>query len=86
MGAPELRRRIVQYVRANGGWIVATTGVAHAGTPDLIACVRGRFLAIEIKAGRDTMSRRQEIERERIEKAGGTYIVAQSLVDITRYV
>ena len=86
MRAPALRRRIVEYVRSQGGWIVATTGVAQAGTPDLIACVHGRFLAIEIKTGRDAMSKRQELERERITKAGGTYIVAKDVSDVAGYV
>jgi hypothetical protein len=51
------------------------TGYGRAGIPDIIACVRGRFLAIECKAGKGQTTALQDRELERIEDSGGFAIV-----------
>jgi len=51
------------------------TGYGRAGIPDIIACVRGRFLAIECKAGKGQTTALQDRELERIEDSGGISIV-----------
>jgi hypothetical protein len=52
------------------------------GVPDIIACVDGRFLAIELKAAGNTLEREQEIECNRIRDAGGVVCVAYSLREV----
>jgi Holliday junction resolvase len=41
----------VQQLRAHGAWVVKIHGGPHgsAGTPDLLCCYNGRFVAIEVK-------------------------------------
>jgi hypothetical protein len=56
------------------------------GTPgcaDIIGLnSHGRFLAIECKAGKNTLSEQQEIFGERITEHNGIYIVAYSVEDL----
>ncbi|MBK8225399.1 MAG: VRR-NUC domain-containing protein [Candidatus Obscuribacter sp.] len=48
------------------------------GLPDVIASIRGRFVAIEVKAGKDRLSEDQKRRAFEIEKAGGVYFEARS--------
>ena len=48
------------------------------GIPDVLGVIKGRFLAVEVKAGRDKMSEDQLKRKFEIEKAGGIYIEARS--------
>jgi len=55
----------------------ATGGYGRSGVPDIIACMRGRFLAIECKAkGNNKLTALQERELAAIEEAGGISYVA----------
>lgn len=52
-----------------------TGGFGKSGVPDIIACWRGLFLAIECKAGYNKPTLLQEKEMKAIEQAGGTALV-----------
>jgi Holliday junction resolvase len=53
-------------------------GNTEKGLPDIWACIRGKFIVIEVKAGKDKMSEHQEARRQEIERAKGVYFVARS--------
>ena len=53
----------------------ATHGYGRSGVPDIIACVNGRFLAIECKAGGNKPTALQIREIENIRIAGGVAVV-----------
>lgn len=53
-------------------------GTGTNGTADISALYQGKTLKIEIKIGRDRISPDQEAYRDKIEAAGGIYIVARS--------
>ena len=50
----------------------AANGYGRVGIPDIICCVGGRFLAIECKAGKNTLTERQKRELDDIYLAKGT--------------
>lgn len=52
-----------------------TGGYGNSGIPDIIACVRGRFVAIECKAGKNTTTALQEYNLQQINDNGGLAIV-----------
>ncbi len=56
-------------------------GNTEKGLADIWACIRGRFLTIEVKAGKDKLSVDQEKRIFEIERAGGYTIVAHSTAD-----
>lgn len=47
------------------------TGYGNSGVPDFLCCWRGRFLAIEAKAGGNVPTALQKSHLERIESCGG---------------
>jgi Holliday junction resolvase len=53
----------------------ATHGYGRSGVPDIIACVNGRFLAIECKAGGNKPTALQIREIENIRACGGVAVV-----------
>ena len=54
----------------------ATHGYGRSGVPDIVACVGGKFLGIECKAGAKKPTALQVRELERIRKANGVAVVA----------
>jgi len=52
-------------------------GFGRAGIPDIIGCMKGKFIAIECKAGKGKTTALQERELEWIAEAGGITFVAR---------
>ena len=77
---PEKRVKTkVESILKNEGayyFFPATHGYGRSGVPDIIACVNGRFLAIECKAGGNKPTALQVREIENIRLAGGVAVVA----------
>ena len=53
----------------------ATHGYGRSGVPDIVCCIRGKFLAIECKAGDNKPTALQEKEINTIRKAQGIAVV-----------
>ena len=53
-------------------------GNTEKGLPDVIMILKGRFIAIEVKAGRDKLSDDQKKRKFEIERAGGIYFECRS--------
>lgn len=69
--------RIKRYLDSKGVWYVKyfSNGFTRRGVPDLLCCVKGIFLAIEVKAEGGKVSEFQVRELERIELSGGVGLV-----------
>ena len=52
-----------------------TGGYGRSGVPDIVGCHKGRFFAIECKAGNNTTTALQERELQKIRDAGGIALV-----------
>ena len=52
-----------------------TGGYGKSGVPDIICCYKGRFIAIECKAGKNKPTPLQEAEMEKIRAAHGVAAV-----------
>jgi hypothetical protein len=48
---------------------------ANNGTPDILACLNGRFIGIEAKAGKNKPTDLQTLNLKRIDDAGGLALV-----------
>jgi hypothetical protein len=53
-------------------------GNIERGLPDVIAILNGRFVGIEVKAGKDRMSDFQKMRKQEIQIAGGIYFECKS--------
>jgi hypothetical protein len=70
-----------------GAWFESIQQIAIGGTPDILGCVRGRFVALEIKAEeKSPVSELQKLKLERIASAGGTALVVhpQNWTDVQK--
>lgn len=79
-----LKRAIVARLKQRGCKVLVTTGVAQAGTPDLVACWHGRCLALEVKthAGRTTPLQQHELDAWA--GAGAWSAVVRTVDDVDR--
>lgn len=84
MSQPEskLSRQIMKTLRAKGYFAFKIHGgpTMMAGLPDIICCVRGRFVALEIKMPdkRENVSMIQRVVHAKIKAAGGVVEVVTS--------
>ena len=60
----------------------------RSGIPDLICCINGRFVAIEIKRpdGKGKVSKLQEIEMDRIKKSDGIAVVMDNYNEFVKFI
>lgn len=65
--------KVKAFLDSEGVWWVKFLGcgMTRAGVPDLLCCVNGRFVAVELKAAKGKPSELQVRELQRIRKAGG---------------
>jgi hypothetical protein len=52
------------------------------GSPDVLACLAGRFVGVECKVGRDRQRTEQRAFAAATERAAGLYILARSVDDV----
>ena len=67
-------------------WLMKVHGGAFqaAGVPDIIGCIDGRFVALEVKVPGAKPTRLQELILSRIEAAGGLTGVVTSVEEAVR--
>lgn len=65
-----------RFVRAN----------SEPGCSDILACYRGRFLAIEVKRQKTATTEKQKAFLDKVDRAGGRAWVVRSVDDIVRLV
>lgn len=58
-------------------WVLKTQEVARSGTPDVLMCLSGIFVCIEIKADSGKVSKLQEYNLSKIKEARGIALVVQ---------
>ena len=90
MATPEskVKAKCVDIIKKYKGYYFfpAQNGYGRAGIPDIVGCYRGRFIAIECKAGKGTTTRLQERELQSIRDTGGVALVVNenNLHDVER--
>jgi len=73
----KVKAKIHAALNAQGAYAVNYIGGLHAnnGTPDILACLNGRFIGIEAKAGNNKPTDLQIQNLRRIDEAGGHALV-----------
>ncbi len=70
--------KVKKFLKEQGAWFIKYWGGAaftKAGVPDLIACVDGHFLGIEVKSSNGKASDLQLYHLKQIDEAGGFAIL-----------
>lgn len=70
-------KQIKDFLKEHGCYCVKYFGCAYtqAGVPDLLACINGRFVAIEVKSDKGRPSALQLHNVEKIQQSGGVAMV-----------
>lgn len=81
MKEQDIQRKIIKYLESVGAYVVKVVASNKSGTPDILACYRGIFLAIEVKRPetKTNVSELQEYNIKKIKEAGGIAIVSWDL-------
>ncbi len=69
-----------------GAYVVKIVLANQTGVPDLLACYKGRFLAIEVKDTGKKATKLQEYNIDKIHKSDGIAIVADSLDQVKKII
>lgn len=76
MTESQLQGKIIRWLLDHNCYVVRTVSTSRNGVPDLIVCIRGQFVAIEVKTDTNKPSPLQLINIDKIIQAGGNaYIV-----------
>lgn len=80
----KVENKIKNYLIGLNGYLIKTIGGSvPAGTPDIIACVNGVFVGIEVKKPKGgVVSELQKHHIKMIEHAGGVAFVAKSVEEV----
>jgi pantoate kinase len=73
----KVKEKIKKILKEHGVWYAMPmgTGYGNSGVPDFLCCVKGKFLAIEAKAGKGIPTALQEKNMRDIRVAGGEALV-----------
>lgn len=65
--------KIIDYLISQGCYVTKynASGISKVGVPDLIVCVKGNFLGIEVKKEKGTISHIQQWNINKIRQSGG---------------
>lgn len=63
-------------------WAVKTVTTNRNGTPDILACIRGRFVAIEVKTAKGVVAPLQHHQINLINNTGGIAMVARNTQEV----
>lgn len=81
----KVKSAVISILKEHGAYYFfpATHGYGRSGVPDIVACVNGKFMAIECKAGYNLPTELQLREMEAINKAGGiSFVVREDSVEL----
>ena len=77
MGKPEkkLQDKAIAYLKENKIYYLNQfgDGFTGKGKPDLVTCINGKFVAFELKVGKNNLQDDQVIHKRRIEKSNGLH-------------
>ena len=69
--------KIKKFLKEQGCWVVKffANRMTKTGIPDILACVNGYFVAVEVKAENGKPSELQIWNRDKIRESGGISII-----------
>jgi len=86
MTEQQIQKKIITMLEETyDAYVVKVVSASKSGVPDILCCIEGRFIAIEVKKpeSKNNVSRLQEYNLCQIEQRGGISMVAWS-VDMVR--
>lgn len=88
-----LVKKVEQYIKTTyrkDSWFLKThgNGCQRSGVPDILCCIKGHFIALELKRedGSGRASPQQEIECKKINGAGGHALISDNMEEIRNFI
>lgn len=84
----KLQDKCIAYLKEKGIYYINKYGDGRSGKgcPDLITCIGGKFVAFELKSGKNDMQADQVIHKNRILKSGGEHYSPYTLEEFKKIV
>ena len=82
MSEAKFNKKVQDLIKSKGGYVIKTIATNRSGVPDILACIDGKFIAIEGKTATGVVSKLQESHLKQIIAAGGIAIVARTIADV----
>jgi Holliday junction resolvase len=84
----KVQDNVIRYLKGRGIYYLNLygDGFSGKGKPDIIACINGRFVAFELKVGKNNMQDDQKIHKLRIERSGGLHYSPYTLEEFIEIV
>ena len=80
----KVKAKVVKQLKELGAYYFSpvTGGYGRSGVPDIVACINGRFVGIECKAGKGVTTALQDKNLEAIRQSGGkAFVLNEENVD-----
>lgn len=85
----DIQGAIIKYIQSVGGIAFKQNQIgiyAQAGVPDLLCCINGRFVAIEVKKPKKKPTAIQNAFIDAINLCGGFAFYATSVEEVQNYI
>jgi Holliday junction resolvase len=77
------QKKIIDYLKSLGWYIIKVSAATRAGVPDLICCdTKGHFWAFEVKDTGNVASKLQEYNIQQINNCSGSAFVVYNLEQV----
>lgn len=88
MKESSLQSKCIEYLKSKGIYYINIhgSGWGAKGSPDLITCINGKFVAFELKVGDNEMQPDQRIHKRRIEKNGGQHYCPRTIDEFIKII
>ena len=77
-----IENSIKNWLETNNHWYIKVQGGSNnpsSGVPDILTCIHGRFIGIEVKTPTGNTTKIQDYQIDQINKSGGIAVVVTSL-------
>jgi len=78
MSESQLQAKVLKYLKSEGHYAIKVINANRAGCPDILACIDGKFIAIECKSPGGKVTKLQQYHHDQIQAAGGSAYVVYS--------
>lgn len=88
MKEQDIQKKIITYLESIGAYVVKVITANKSGVPDILACLNGRFIAIEVKTpeSRNNVSALQAYNLSKISECDGLALTAWNLEMVKEFI
>ena len=88
MKEQDIQKKIITYLESIGAYVVKVITANKSGVPDILACLDGNFIAIEVKTpeSRSNLSALQAYNLNKVSECGGLALTAWNLEMVKEFI